>query len=156
MHESSSHQRAETIPSHPMRLDRTDSGAVLPMVLAFITVIGLIVGAMLTQASANFQATTALRDNRNRVFAADAGLEWALARSATLTAGLTGLADPVTCAQTLTVNAASVAVSCSGTRDQFTVTSVATKDGSTSTARAVLVRLPAGFYVPREWNTASS
>ena len=132
-----------------------DDGAVLPMVLAFVTVIGVIVGALLSQAAVNFKATTALRDNRDRVFAADAGLEWVLARSATLTASLNPV-DAVNCDQSLTVNAAAVTITCVGTRDQFSVTSTASKDGASSVATAVIVRIPAGFYVAREWHTASS
>lgn len=137
------------------RIGEGDDGNVLPMVLAFVTVIGVVVGALLGQASANFSATTALRDNRDRVYAADAGLEWVLARAGVITATLANATDPVACPQTLAVNGATVSISCSGQRDQFTVTSTAVKDGSTSVATAVLVRLPSQHYIPREWVTAT-
>lgn len=133
-----------------------EEGAALPIVLAFITVFGLIVGALLGQASVNFNATTALRDNRDRLLAADAGLEWALARSIDLTSGL-ALSAPVTCDQTLDVNGAVVTVECAAgsTASELSVTSTAVKGGHTSVATAVIVRTPAGGYVPRAWQTAS-
>ena len=127
-----------------------DEGAVLPTVLAFITVIGIIVGALLGQAAVNFKATVELESNRDRVFAADAGLERAFVA-----------ADPA-CNETLTVNGATVTLTCTaltGGTDGFSVSSSAMKDGATSVATAVLVKVTTttnSFYVAREWRTASS
>lgn len=119
-----------------------DEGAVLPMVLAFIMVIGVVVGAILGQASAQFTATVALRDHRDRVYAADAGLERAL------------VLQSHTCNLSLTVNGAAVTVTCSGTPEAFTVTSTAVKGPSSSVATAVIVKTTSGNFVPREWRTA--
>lgn len=124
-----------------------DAGAVLPTVLAFITVIGVIVGALLGQASVNFRATVELRENRDRNLAADAGLERAFVA-----------ADPA-CDESLSVNDATVTILCSGDADEFLVTSTATKDGTASVATAVIAKVTtstSSFYVAREWRTASS
>jgi hypothetical protein len=49
------------------------------MALVFVTVIALIIGALLNQSAAQFRAAKAFGDRRAGVFAADAGLEHALA-----------------------------------------------------------------------------
>lgn len=132
-----------------------DDGAVLPVVLAFITVIGVIVGALLGQAAVNFNATSALEGRRDRVFAADAGLEWVFARSATIAPAIVPAIEDCN-DEALELNGTQVEVCWSGTPDEFTVVSTATDtdDGSASTATAVIVKT-ATAYVPREWHTAS-
>lgn len=49
------------------------------MALAFVMVIGLVIGALLTQSATQFKAERAFREQREGVFAADAGLEYAVA-----------------------------------------------------------------------------
>ena len=56
-----------------------DDGVILPIALAFVTVIALIIGTLLTQSATQFKATEAFRDRQAGIFAADAGLERALA-----------------------------------------------------------------------------
>lgn len=129
-----------------------DDGAALPMALAFVSVIGVIVGVLLTQAAVNFRATVVLRDQRDRVFAADAGLEWVLARAAAIaTAAGTG---PVSCTSTLTVNNATVVLACSGDANGFNVTSTASKAGSSTIGRAVIAKTAVG-YTPTSWDTGT-
>lgn len=133
-----------------------DEGAVLPLVLAFITVIGVIVGALLSQADVNFKATQVLEGHRDRVFAADAGLEWVFARSATIAPTIDPAAAEDCNDDSLEVNGAQVDVCWTGAPTEFTVTSTATdlEDGTVSTATAVIVKTTTA-YIPREWNTAS-
>lgn len=61
------------------RRGRDDDGVVMLMALVFVTVIALIIGALLNQSAAQFRAAKAFGDRRAGVFAADAGLEHALA-----------------------------------------------------------------------------
>lgn len=61
------------------KLATGDDGTVMLMALAFVMVIGLVIGALLTQSATQFKAERAFREQREGVFAADAGLEYAVA-----------------------------------------------------------------------------
>jgi hypothetical protein len=56
-----------------------DDGVIMPIALAFVTFIALIIAALLTQSASQFRASQAFNTRQDGVFAADAGLERALA-----------------------------------------------------------------------------
>ena len=60
------------------RSNHTEEGAVLVMVLIAVSVIGLVVGAVITQADASMSSTRVVREQDRKVYAADAGVEDAI------------------------------------------------------------------------------
>ena len=59
-------------------ISHRDSGSVLILVLVFITVIGAVTVALLRQAQTNLIASTLTRNQEKRVYAADAGIDYAI------------------------------------------------------------------------------
>lgn len=59
---------------------RGDDGAALVVILVFVTVLGIVIGVILTQAGTHFTATTAFESRRDLAYAADSGVEHALQR----------------------------------------------------------------------------
>jgi hypothetical protein len=55
-----------------------DAGQVLVLVLLFMIVFGLILGALLSNAAVNLRNTSTVRNQESKVYAADAGLDWAI------------------------------------------------------------------------------
>src|SRR2546423_11582743 len=55
-----------------------EDGAVLLIVLMIVTVIGLVLGAVLGQAAASMKSTSVVQSHYNKVYAADAGLDWGI------------------------------------------------------------------------------
>ncbi len=55
-----------------------DEGSALLMALVFVLVIGLVISALLTQTTTSLKTTQVVRDNADKVYAADSGLEHAL------------------------------------------------------------------------------
>jgi hypothetical protein len=86
---------------HP-RSSRTaggDEGVALLIALAFVGIIALLIGALLTQSTAQFKASKAFGDRRGAIYAADAGLEHAVAGIGMIP----GTGDPGTCTTTETI-----------------------------------------------------
>jgi hypothetical protein len=55
-----------------------EDGVVLIMALVFTIVFALILGALFTNASANLRNTTTVRNNEDKAYAADGGIDWGL------------------------------------------------------------------------------
>src|SRR3954464_11762984 len=72
--------------------DRSESGAVLVIVLIFLVVFGLIIGSLLTFSDANIRTTRVLKSFDGRVYGADAGIEYGIS---------TLQSQPVLCGDTL-------------------------------------------------------
>src|SRR5215210_6123505 len=61
---------------------RTDDerGASLLIALGFVTVFSIIMAAIFSNAGANLKNTTTVRINQQRIYAADAGIDWGIQR----------------------------------------------------------------------------
>jgi hypothetical protein len=94
---------------------RRDAGSVLILVLVFITVIGAVTVALMSQAQTSLIASTLTRNQEKRVYAADAGIDWAiqlLRSDATL---CPSKGSSATLPNPLTVNGRLVTVTCQTT-----------------------------------------
>ena len=63
-----------------LRNRRRDDGMALPLVLFLVVVVGFVVAALLTQARSNLRATVVTNNQQDKVYAANAGLDWAIQR----------------------------------------------------------------------------
>jgi Tfp pilus assembly protein PilX len=64
----------------PRSLRRDDRGAALPLVLAFIALVGTLTVALLGQASTNFRSARVSKDHQAKVYAAGSALDWTIQR----------------------------------------------------------------------------
>lgn len=123
----------------------SDAGAALVLVLAFVTLVGLGVSALLTQGATHLRATSTFDVKQELLYAADAGLERAVAglrSSPTACAGAVGSTQPLP----LSIPVTEVAVGCTvttvaGTTRQVRVEAVATRAGRGSQKATAVVTL---------------
>lgn len=97
--------------AQPIRRGHGDSGAALPIVLAFITTFGLLTVALLGSLHTNLRFSSVARAQEQRSYALDAGLHTAIQqlRGDTTLCPAAGSSGPVT---SLTINSRQVSVTC--------------------------------------------
>src|SRR5712691_1153937 len=88
---------------------RGDDGQVLPLALAFLVFFGLVIGGLLTFASASVLASERLREQRNTVYGADGATDAAI-QYARLNAAVGAYGTPPFTAFSVTLNGVSVTV----------------------------------------------
>jgi hypothetical protein len=115
------------------RRTRGDDGVALLLVLAFVLVMSVIVGALLRQSYTTLRVARTTTDVGNRVHAANAGADWALQRlrQQTLVGGAVPCADPAG-VQTLATDLALVAAPAAAHRPNPTVTVTCTVQSGSS------------------------
>jgi Tfp pilus assembly protein PilX len=92
---------------------RDEQGSTLIVALAFLSLFGVFIAAILAQVSTNMRLTGTTRDRADRLFAADAGLEWGVqqARGQDTACANVAVGDQ-TLTSTLNVNGRAITVTC--------------------------------------------
>lgn len=90
-----------------------EQGSTLVVALAFISLFGVFIAAVLAQVSTNMGLTGTTRDRADRLYAADAGLEWGLQQARTSDSACANpAAGEQALTSTLNVNGRTVTVTC--------------------------------------------
>lgn len=92
---------------------RDETGSALVVALAFVSLFGVFIAAILAQVSTNMKLTGTTRARADRLFAADAGLEWGIQQARTQNSACANVpAGDQTLTTTLQVNGRAVTVTC--------------------------------------------
>jgi len=93
---------------------RDEQGSVLVVALAFLSLFGVFIAAILAQTSTNLHLTSTTRARTDRLFAADGGVEWGIqrARTSDTTCPTSTSTSTDTLTSTLNVDGRAVTVTC--------------------------------------------